>query len=393
MPVGENEKEFKLADSCVPGLEEGRYTAEGIQTVTLPQNDTFSVRKDFYVAANTETMAADEVFSVYPAPEQQGDFAGTLPFIVLKNKTYPWIKRWMEDIDGHRVPWTALIVVSEDEGPREMDVKYKELKNLKEEGVFFPYKEKTTACCKDDDNVHILTIPKETYDSIMPDAEDLPWLAHAKFVNLSAAEDSIAQQDGWFSTVIANRFVPSSEGHAVKSTVHLVSAEGYLNAKIPNDCDFVRFISIYHWNVYSEKTQDQSFVSLVNGLAEHSGIVKEKDLKPHHLRTGEKTFSFYHGPLLPYHSERYDEINGEEKFTADGRMIYDSENGIFDVSYSAAFQLGRLITLSRRSEAEKIVTWRKDQAVKKHLNKQKAAIGFSVSDLQELCRFLSEGKL
>ncbi|MCU6761187.1 Uncharacterised protein [uncultured Roseburia sp.] len=391
--MGENEKEFKLADNCIPGLEEGKYIAEGIQTVTLPQKDTFSVKKDFYVAVNTETMAVDEVFSVYPAFEQQGDFAGVLPFIVLKNKTYPWIKRWMEDINGHRVPWTALIVVSEDEGSRETDVKYKTLKGLKERNVFFPYKEKTATCCRDDDNIHILTIPKETYYSIMPDAEDLPWLAHSKFVDLSAAEDSIAKQDGWFSTVIANRFIPSSEDKTMKSTVHLVSVDGYLNAKIPDECDFVRFISIYHWNVYSEKTEDKSFVSLVNGLAKHSGTVKDKELKPHALRTGEKTFSFYHGPLLPYHSERYDEINGEEKFTADGRMIYDSENGIFDVSYSAAFNLGRLLTLSRRSEAENIAAWRKELAVREHLKRQKAAIGISVSDLQELCGFLSEGKL
>lgn len=384
------EMDFKLADSFQPGLGEGKYTIQGTQEVTMPVSDHFSATKDFYVAANAETISPEEIFSIYPAAEQRGDFTGTLPFLVLKNPGYPWIRRWTDDIDGLQVPWLALIVVSQNEEPAEMDVKHSELVKLKEDGVFFPYKENAVTLCRPDDSIHILTIPKAVYDALMPAKEDLPWLAHAKFVNLSAAEDEVAQQDGWFSTIIANRFVPFDQEMPLKSTVHLVTPDGYLNGSIPSDCERVRFISIYHWNLYSEKTEEKSFVSLAEGLGSNSGAVRERALKPHFLRTGEKTYSIYHSPLLPFPSARYDNINGEERYTADGRLIYQSENGIFDISYAAAFNLGRMITLSRRLEAEKIAAWRKDTAMQKHLDKLACNMEISVTDLCELCSLLTE---
>ena len=387
-----SEKNFKLADSFQPVLPEGKYTIKGIQNVTKPEEEHFQVEQDFYITAESGPLINDNLFQVYPAPDQQGDFSGTLPFLVFNDQSYPWLHHWTEAIDGFQVPWLALIVVSQDENPKEMDIAYKQLKDLKEDDVFFPYKESEAASYKEDSNVHILTISKTIYDAVMPDKEDLPWLAHAKFVDLSAAEDKIAEKDGWFSTVIANRFVPSDSKRSVKSTVHLVSVDGYLNGSIPKKCTQVRFISRYHWNVYSEKTEDRSFVSLADGLGKNTKAISGLSVKPHFLRTGEQTYSIYHSPLLPYPCARYDQINGEKKYTSDGRLIYDSKNGIFDTSYAAAFNLGRLITLSHRPEAEQIAAWRKEKAVKNHLDCLEREIGLTETDLKEICIALSEGE-
>lgn len=386
----DNERDFQLADSFCPQLEEGTYTIHGAQTVTQPQRDDFTVTKEFYIAANLQTVAQEDVFQVYPAPRQQGDFSGTLPFIVLNNEVYPWIRHWTADVDGLRIPWLALILVSEKEGPVETDVTYAELAGLQESGVFFPYDGKAVTTCGKDDMLHILTVPLETYQAVMPAVEDLPWLTHAKFVNLSATEDAVSQQDGWFSTIVANRFVPSDGDTPLKTTAHLICVDGYLNGSIPRDCQRVRFLSLYHWDMYSEKTEDRSFVSLVNGLGQNVGQVSESSLKPHYLRTGEKTYSVYHSPLQPFSSCRNDSINGEETYTADGRLIYDPQTGILDVSYAAAFNLGRLITLSRPGEAEKIAAWRKESAVKRHLKALSASLYFSQFDIQALCGRIKE---
>lgn len=391
MEVGQ---EFKLADSVIPKLEEGKYIVKGMQNVSMPQAENFEIAKEFYVAGNAEIVTENEVFCVYPAVQQQGDFSGTLPFIVFHDRSYPWVRKWTEDIAGNRVPWLALLVIAENEGAMEKDMKYSQLEELKESNIFFPYSDsQSVTLCGKEDTIHILTIPKETYEAVMPQKQDLCWLAHAKYINLSAVEDSISQKDGWFSTIIANRFLPSSKGKSIKSTIHLVAIDQYLNGEIPKESEYVCFISLYHWAVYSEKTEDKSFTSLVNGLADNTREVKGMDLKTHYLRTGEKTYSVYHSPLLPYCTKRYDEINGEERFTADGRLIYDAETGIFDVSYSAAFNLGRLITLSRCTEAEKIIAWRKENEIKKHLKMQDLTIGFDETDLKELCGFLAKGSL
>ena len=388
-----DEKDFRLADCFKPVLEEGAYIITGSQDVTSPVMEQFSATRDFYVAANTENLAVGELFSVYPNPEQQGNFSGTLPFMVLNNPAYPWIRHWTNDIGGAPVPWLALIVVAGNEGAVETDITYSQLLTLKEDGVFFPYDKNAAARCKDDDKIHILTLPRAVCDEVMPAAEDLPWLTHAKYVNLAAAEDAISEQDGWFSTIVANRFVPSDGESTVKSTIYLIAVDKYLGHPIPDHCEFVRFVSLYHWNVYSQNVEDESFVGLMSGLSRNSRSVEGNSLKPHYLRTGEKTYSLYHSPLLPLDSARYENINGEENYTADGRMIYDWETGIFDVSYAAAFNLGRLITLSRRSEAEAITAWRKEHAMERHLRMLDSAVGLSAVDLEELCRRITEEKL
>ena len=130
-------------------------------------------------------------------------------------------------------------------------------------------------------------------------------------------------------------------------------------------------ISLYHWDIYSEKANDnKSFVSLVENLSKSS--ISDGAFKPHYLRTGEKTYSWYHSPILPFNNfKRFDNLNGEEKFTSDGRLIYNKRYGIFDVSYSAAFNLGKLVTLSHNKEAQQVVNWRKKQRIKEHLEKNK----------------------
>lgn len=379
-----DENDFKLADCFLPGLEEGRYHISGTQTVTQPEEDSFSAGKDFCVAATPEQMPENIVFRVHPADRQRGDFSGTLPYIVFSDASYPWLRRWTEDTGGFRVPWLALIVVSEEEQPQEIDMKYEDIEKSKEDGVFFAYAKPKVPCCKPDDVIHLITLSKELCQKILPAKDELCWLAHAKYVDLTDTEDDICRMDGWFSTIIANRFVPSRQGHQVKSVVHLVPIEEYLKNEISQDVESVRFVSLYHWEVYSEETEDASFVSLVNGLGNNTGTVGGETLLPHWLRTGEKTYSIYHGPLTPGCPEQNAVLREEDRYTADGRMIYRPETGLFDISYAAAFNLGRLITLSRRAQAEKIVAWRKKNQVKQHMVRLKQAMGHAEYDLVKI---------
>jgi hypothetical protein len=389
------ESNFRFGDSSPPAIEEGTYTALMTQNVKFDKADadSFSVQKSFKITANNERMTDADIFSVYPPENAQGTFSGTLPFIVFNSEHYPWLKEFYDGV-GNRAPWLALIVVSAAEISSgeavETDVKYSDISSLSEPGVYFPFK--PSGYAKPDDNIHILTISKKLFGEIFPDKDDLRWLAGLKVTDLSNAEDSLAEHDGRYSYIFANRFIPGIDNQKLASGVFLVSAADYYDEKSLENCDKIRFVSIKNYNIYNETDDDKSFVTLTNGLHGNSSEIKNPALKKHYLRSGEITYSLFSSPLINFTSDspRNEEIGGENRFTSDGRMIYIKDIGIFDISYAAAFNLGKLITLSRRSDAEKIVNWRRNEQKNRHLAALDSAIRTpDVADL--ITKLTSEG--
>lgn len=413
------DEKFKLADNCLPPLYEGFYNVKFDHSMTVEEktnnnksnnkDENFHIEKKFCVAINAEKLPDTDVFHVSPAPNDQGDFSTELPFMVFNDPTYPWLKN-LSTRDNFPIPWIALIILSENEVIEEKDIQHSELsKESEKSGIYFRYDDNKNSSYKDEDSVHIVRVERATFDSIMPDIEDRAWLTHCKNeVDLSATDDITIQKDGNFSVVIANRFPPRNTETTLKYTAHLIPAYLYDDRnKIPAGTD-VELISLYHWSFYSEKCasdpndkiSDKSFVSFIDRLknkddekAKNSRQVCDSTLKEHRLRTGEKTYSLYHGPIMPMKYNQASNINGEEVYTSDGRLIYDKENGIFDVSYAAAFNLGKLVTLSHNAEAQKIVNWRKTQKTKEHLNLLKSQIGIDHFELKKVLKGLKKGQL
>lgn len=429
-----DKKGFKLANNYLPPLREGLYNITFTQDVTIGEQKTdnddsaqknrFLTEKKFCVAANTEALSDNEIFNISPSPNQQGDFSTELPYIVLNDPSYPWMKD-LKTNDGKRpLPWLALIVLSENEIIEENDVKYGSLEQhaneAKKEGIFFPYTKNIYSSCKDNNNIHIIKISKNTFEKIMPSKQDRFWLTHVKKVDLSDVADAMVSKDGLFSVIIANRFPPCKASEIVteikpekpneetcnemtdkiKNSIHLVAAYNYDDG-IPDNFAYVKMISLYHWTIYSDekKAEDKSFDSLVEGLSKNSKSVMGSTLKEHYLRqTGEKTYSWYHSPIMPLKINRVGDnggirINGEKTFTADGRLIYNRKNGIFDVSYSAAFNLGKFVTLSHSKEAQQIASWRKEQKTNEHIKDLKANFGIDInSEKSELIHVLTKLK-
>lgn len=420
MPINKQlDEKFKLADNCLPPLYEGFYNVKFNHSMTVEEktnnnksnnkDENFHIEKKFCVAINAEKLPDTDVFHVSPAPNDQGDFSTELPFMVFNDPTYPWLKN-LSTRDNFPIPWIALIILSENEVIEEKDIQHSELsKESEKSGIYFHYDDNKNSSYKDEDLVHIVRVNRTTFDSIMPDIEDRAWLTHCKNeVDLSATDDITIQKDGNFSVVIANRFPPRNSETTVKYTAHLIPAYLYDDRnKIPAGTD-VELISLYHWSFYSEKCasdpndkiSDKSFVSFIDRLknkddekAKNSRQVCDSTLKEHRLRTGEKTYSLYHGPIMPMKYNQASNINGEEVYTSDGRLIYNKENGIFDVSYAAAFNLGKLVTLSHNAEAQKIVNWRKTQKTKEHLNLLKSQIGIDHFELKKVLKGLKKGQL
>ena len=68
------------------------------------------------------------------------------------------------------------------------------------------------------------------------------------------------------------------------------------------------------------------------------------------MRQGEKTVSWYRGPLVPLNYDKPVQIQ-EPVSCADELLRYDPDIGLFDTTYAAAWQLGRLLALQNQSFA------------------------------------------
>jgi hypothetical protein len=70
----------------------------------------------------------------------------------------------------------------------------------------------------------------------------------------------------------------------------------------------------------------------------------------HVMRQGETTVSWYRGPLVPLNHDK-PKKQQEPVSCADELLRYDPDTGLFDVTYAAAWQLGRLLALQNQSFA------------------------------------------
>lgn len=390
-------EKMKLIDFIRPALMDGRHTVTVTQEVQKPERTEFVQEEHFYVAGRAYTLAADEVFGISPAENECGDFSKMLPFITLSSRSLPWERKIAEDIDGRPVPWIALIVLASGEQVQEQDIAVGELQDSVPEDTFFPDRSELPemALENDEDLCHVIDLPLELYQSVMPDYADMIFLTHVKRVDLADTEDKITERDGDFSVVVANRFLPTGHGERNKSTVHLVSMLGMPRVserdRLGNGISKIRLVSLYRWNVYSSYDDAPTFQELIDGLAKNTGIIgydlkhevmrNGYAVKKHQTRTGEKTYSLYRSALLPYRNKA---LGAGVRNTADGYLIYDPQTGMFDTSYSAAFQLGRLLSLARKPDAQIIERLRRRTKSGRHKALLRASI--PALDVKELCR-------
>ncbi len=91
----------------------------------------------------------------------------------------------------------------------------------------------------------------------------------------------------------------------------------------------------------------------------------------HKLRQGARTVSWYHGPLSPMSND-----SGAITFPAkgpDALLRYYQTHGMFDVSYAAAWELGRLLALQNTHFSTQLYQWKRRYAKCIHCAQQQVA--------------------
>ncbi len=272
-------------------------------------------------------------------------------------------------LDQSRTP--KVITFTELKNPENDDVKFPKfvdknetLPKDQEEQVFL-YSESGQ---HEDDKVTVIDVEKSLLDKILPTKEDLEYFAHVR----QGTDDQGTLVGDELAVIIGNRL--PKKGRI--STVHLVSIEGRYDDKGFNfqkaeNNDYIRLVSLKSWR-FACVDEKQSFKGLLTHInrepstlrlpkvdnAEAEGYLSMGFVPlPHFLRKGGKTFSWYHSPLITGN-------NPTNNITlpiraADELIRYNPNNGMFDISYASAWELGRLLALQSKNFSISLYHWKR----------------------------------
>ncbi|MFZ0594904.1 MAG: hypothetical protein WAM39_30875 [Bryobacteraceae bacterium] len=388
----------------LPKLSPGEYSVEVEPTLRIGSKvettAADAVKQVFHVDAPRWSLTGSEVYSCYPSPGEIGNFSSTLPHIVFDRCTLPW-ERSIDGTDATKPhdPWLALILLTDSDFDFERKAEDKRVRPIQARplseilnlgtNVIAP---KVTLNDYDDPAEELcqtIDLPAQLFGAVMPRREDLPYLAHVREVKTDNKETWSLLKEGRFSVVICNRFPETqvtsggAKDWGVVNTMLLVSLDGWnehLNnlAALPND-KVCRLVVLASWRFtcqgrstfaaamenLNEKDQENRLLSLkqLNGQGRALDSVNhalKMGFAPvnHDLWNEDDTISWYRGPLVPMDYTR--SMSYVHISCADAALRYNSDTGMFDASYAAAWELGRLLALQDQAFAQALFAFRDD---------------------------------
>lgn len=402
IPVGD----IEFFDKMIPPLLAGDYSVTLDQTVDFGSTPVeFQRTQTFSVQAPRFSLNTADVQSVFPAAGSTGKYETILPQIVLNKRTLPW-EHLLEKGDPPGTPWLALLVLDAEDiivpansagaasGTLAATFQLGNVANLNAAGVLGPVITHLDYGQANTDSVSTIDLTVDTFNAVVPRASELPLLAHCREVNMEHKEVLDMKYSGWFSLVVANRF-PINPDKPTKQYVHLVSLEGFkpyltANPSFPAGVTVVRLVSLYSWSFTSLPDHGESFSSFMLHLVtddseQNTNLLFKmplapdaaaKDTSPNQIATkalqagfvpmayrtrfGAETVSWYRGPLSPVKPDEFTRAAGMEHFqAASDAVVFDPATGLFNLSYSVAWQTGRLMALADSGFATTLMDWRR----------------------------------
>jgi hypothetical protein len=218
-----------------------------------------------------------------------------------------------------------------------------------------------------DQQVHVIELRADLAAKILPLVDELPFLTGARAVN---GVDTRA-------LIVANRLpAPGKRNH-----VHLVSLEQQyhpLAGSAPVHWasgltqGTVRFVSLASWDFFcegqggdlatilKERVAMRRLALDVAGLGSSAGPVSAGAVPvEYRLATGERTAAWYHGPLAVRDHATLLELPARR---ASELLLVERATGMTDISYAAAWELGRMLALRDPAVGIRLHQWKRQAA-------------------------------
>jgi hypothetical protein len=360
-----------------PQLLPGEYRITVTQEIQTTNNDQriplskFPATRNFLALGDRCELKPEDIFAVFPPDGSLGDHSNVLPHVALNRSTLPWERTpWGAGVSGSGdAPWLLLLLFDQEEQPETQVTTLGQLKAGINGEVKFPAFTLEPGQ-QDADKIAVIDVKKSVLQGIAPAPQDLPFLAHVR-----QTKDADGKPDAEERAVIIGHRLPR---RGALSAVHLVSVEGRYKSdgfdyQGAGDEDSIRLISLKSWR-FACANEIHSFKGLLVNLNRRPGALRlpqnaspeaERRLAqgyvplPHWMRQGEQTVSWYHGPLIPVENPVEPLLPAR---SADELARYDAGVGLFDVSYAAAWELGRLLALQSKQFSVRLYHWKRAHA-------------------------------
>ena len=376
--------EMRLYDEVRPALPNDVYRLRASTTLSRPDLAVGAVDAFFSLDGPRFALPATEVAAVHPPRNAEGSFSQVFPHVVLGRRTLPWER----DLDpggvippptteapdpeprplGGGVPWLGLLLFVDDPTRREVTV--------------LPQPVPLSAVVTDaqirsrlqlggaDPLVEAIEVDAGLLRKVAPSKQEVQLCCHARQVNVDDRELAAGDSDGWFAVVMANRLPTPGLRHRA-CLVSLEQRSDVVFPAGPRPGEALptgkrRLVLLHSWGFtaaparpgggsFRELAEALDSGLLGTGLPDVTGTghraLRLED------RSGLPQTVWYRGPLTarpvardplgPYHS-------------ADQARRISPETGAEDVSYAAAFELGRLLGAADGRLAQDLMAWRRE---------------------------------
>lgn len=395
---------------------------------------TFAVTADRFALSNP----AQIIDSVYPAINASGEYSNVLPHVVFNKTTFPWARYPTlqepaaglapgADVVGKDVPtWLWVMLLDEDDVTNYSTLKLDPV--TCHTGDLYPklvYKDSTLAAGdysyfyeatdlkglepgqNTSDTILAIDVPLALFWSIGPSLADLNLLAHSRTISLinkpTDGSNELGEPTGTYSIVFGNR-LPSEQKKTYAYLVSLEELQDFLpqTGGLPpagtqmNPMANLRLAVLKSWTFFSTG-ESATFVHALESLngckpggppatntnirldykgsnklvqnALSMGYVPLNEL----MRTAELNVSWYRGPLIPY---QITTNNISFPITSqDAALQFDPTTGMLDVSYAAAWTIGRMVALQDVSFSTGLYNWKRSLEQQVAINLENAMIG------------------
>ncbi len=400
-----------------------RVTVASQVTKTGLLDEQLDRQRYFNVEGPRFTLGPGLVAGVFPPQGAHGPFSDSLPQIVLNRRTLPWERPLgghpADPLgSGAGLPWLALLVFDETEATlltqvdletvlpkgaidpmpsgvrcdavevsesllqavmpvdeeiellahvRQVNIEDRELNVSRGDGFFSVVVSNRLAAPNVKSRAYLVSLEGrgDLVGTKPPAVTDLN-LGMLAFSNQAISLGSNSPAGGSDVTAVGTVMGHGGPGPAVEAAgPAAIEQVGAISSVIPVLFDpKVRLVCLYSWEFTCEG--DANFERLMQGLdvgmlgatngaqpaVSDSGHVAV-DL---HDRAGGTSTAWYRGPLVPYPLSRDDE---GPYHSADQARRVAPDTGVEDISYSAAFELGRLLAVADGRLAQELMRWRR----------------------------------